>query len=114
MPLKIGDRVMVTGSMGELVQYDADSLFGHKGKVTDTRRLSVESLADWAKKIPGIKPDTLLYFIKPDNRIDSYWVFDMHVELDIDSLPYDEWVRRRDWNKVYKQQSEKLLSEIRK
>jgi hypothetical protein len=48
-------------------------------------------------------------FVDMDNG-ETYWIFDLHMILDLDSLPYDEWVRARDWNKIYQDQINKLLA----
>lgn len=111
-PFKIGDKVIVTGPFNELLRYDADGAHGRKGKIVEINELGVGALAEWAKKIPGITPKTKTYFVDLDNG-PEFWLFDLHITLDLDALPYDEWVRARDWNKVYDEQSKKLMREIR-
>lgn len=104
---KPNDKVIIQGDRRELSCYDADSALGKKGTITGEYAIDQSGLQDWAKKIPRVTPNTKVYFVEVG--IDSFWIFDFHLTLDLDALPYDEWVKARDWNKVYQDQSQKLL-----
>lgn len=107
-PFKAGDKVIITGPRRELQLYDSDSTLNRKGTIADEYQVGQAGLAQWAKKIPNITPNTKVFFVDMDNG-ENYWIFDFHMTLDLDALPYDEWVRARDWNKVYQDQNKRLL-----
>jgi hypothetical protein len=108
-PFKSGDKVIISGPRRELQIYDKDPVFNRKGTIVGEYQVGQAVLAHWAQKIPHITPNTKIYFVDIDDGV-IYWIFDLHMSLDLDALPYDEWVRARDWNKIYQDQSKKLMA----
>ncbi len=103
--LKIGDQVVVTNDRQTLAIYYADLAAGKAGKIIDKYNADLSS---YAKSILGLLPTTNVFVVELSNK-QKVDIFEIHLTLDIDSLPYHEWVKARDWNKVYKQQFQKLV-----
>jgi hypothetical protein len=111
MNFKVGDKIIVNGDPNEMFRYGLSIPAGSKGTIIEVVPASLDRLQRYADVLPQIKPHTKQVFFVCDNGND-WWAFDFHVALDVDSLPYHEWVKRRDWNKVYKDQSERIMRSI--
>ena len=104
MTFKIGDKVIIDDLLN---CYDANLAGGKRGVIVGHGNSSQGELQSLARNIPGVTPQTKVFYVKVGH---SEWsILDIHMSLDVDSLPYDEWVRRRDWNKIYKNKSDAIL-----
>ncbi len=112
MKFKIGDRVKVVDKPNELSHYGVRSL---AGKTVIIRRFNGEShepaIRDLSDLIE-VPPGSLAIDVSEEGSDEVWWVMDFHLIPDEDSLPYDEWVKVRDWNKIYREKTNKSLREL--
>lgn len=106
--LKVGDSVNICDDIDSLEVYGAERCANSRGTIVDEIKYDMSS---YAGQIPNIHPQTKAFRVNVIGR-GHYMILDLHMSLDIDSLPYDEWVRARDWNEVYKSKSEQIIRSL--
>ncbi len=107
MAFKIGDRVKVIGSYDSLSSYAAERAYNKVGEVI---KVDFETLHPFRmQQLDVTTPDVICYKLTLENG-DWCWVYDFHLQSDgEDSLPYDEWVAKRDWNKIFREKTDSAL-----
>ncbi len=109
MTFKVGDKVIVADIPHELRTYGARDAAGKHGVIAAIARVDYPGDYDLRDRVTT---KTLKCTVDFGPGHDKLWIFDFHLTMHEDSMSYDDWVKTRDWNRIYKEKTNQSLGSL--